>query len=101
MDVYPLVSWELLFVVETFSSLGNPVVSSIADLIAMYKQLLEKFGSHTTESEIHSTRLWDKLLLEIQELEAHNIGRDILLAISTDVGSALSEAQIILNYSTR
>ena len=67
----------------------------------MYKQLLEKFGSHTTESEIHSTRLWDKLLLEIQELEAHNIGRDILLAISTDVGSALLEAQIILNYSTR
>ncbi|KAH3857789.1 hypothetical protein DPMN_100404 [Dreissena polymorpha] len=41
---------------------------------------------------VNSSRLKDKLLAEIPELEAHRKGRDVLLAFKQDVGEALSQA---------
>ena len=62
----------------------------------MYKQRLEQFGIGSSESDFYPTRLKEKLLGEISELEAHKSGRDILLAFQKDVGFALSQAS---NYS--
>ncbi|XP_033643377.1 uncharacterized protein LOC117303320 [Asterias rubens] len=41
---------------------------------------------------VNSTRLKDKLLAEIPELETYRKGRDVLLAFHKDVGSILSQA---------
>ena len=41
---------------------------------------------------VNSTRLKEKLLSEIPELEVHKQGRDVLLAFQKDVGFVLSEA---------
>lgn len=50
----------------------------------------------SSDSDVHSTRLKEKLLAEIPELEAHKSGRDVLLAFKSDIGLALSQAS---NYS--
>ena len=96
-EIYPLVFSELLaYIVETKLSTDGPVVFKLADLVSLYKQRLEQFGKGSSDSDIHSTRLKDKLLAEIPELEAHKSGRDILLAFQKDVGFVLSQAS---NYS--
>ena len=68
----------------------------LADLVSLYKQRLEQFGIGSSDLDIHSTRLKDKLLAEIPELEAHKSGRDILLAFQKYNGFALSQ---VCNYS--
>ncbi|KAH3828449.1 hypothetical protein DPMN_130411 [Dreissena polymorpha] len=45
---------------------------------------------------VNLSRLKDKLLAEIPELEAHRKGRDVMLAFKQDVGEALSQA---IDYS--
>ncbi|KAH3711848.1 hypothetical protein DPMN_071523 [Dreissena polymorpha] len=45
---------------------------------------------------VNASRLKDKLLAEIPELEAHRKGRDVLLAFKQDVGEALSQT---MDYS--
>ena len=94
-DVYPLVFSEVLtYIVETKTSSDSPTIFRLADLVSLYKQRLEQLGIDAPD--VNSTRLKDKLLAEIPELEAHKKGRDILLAFDKDVGLALSEAS---NYS--
>ena len=65
-------------------------------ILSVYIKRLEQFGIGSSDSDIHSTRLKDKLLAEIPELEAHKSGRDIRLAFQKHVGFALSQAS---NYS--
>ena len=92
-EIYPLVLSEFLaYIVETKLSTDGPVVFKLADLVSLYKQRLEQFGIESSDSDIHLTRLKDKLLAEIPELEAHKSGRDILLAFQKNVGFALSQA---------
>ena len=96
-EIYPLVFLELLaYIVETKLSTDGHVVFKLADLVSLYKQRLQQFGIGSSDSDIYLTRLKDKLLAEIPELEAHKSGRDILSASQKDVGSALSQAS---NYS--
>ena len=63
---------------ETKTSCDNPVVFRLADLVILYKQRLEQLGMKTPD--VNSTRLTEKLLTKIHELESHKKGRDILLA---------------------
>ena len=62
------------------------------------KQILEQFGIVSSESNRHinSSRLKEKLLAEIRELEAHSTGSGVIFACTKDVGFALSQAS---NYS--
>ena len=97
IEKYHLVFSELLaYIVETKLSTDDPVVFKLADLVSLYKQRLEQFGIGSSESDPYPTRLKEKLLAEISELEAQKRGRDILLAFQKDVGFALSQAS---NYS--
>ena len=96
-EIYPQVFSELLaYILETKLSTDGPVVFKLADLVSFYKQKLKQFGIGSSDSNIHSTRLKDKLLAEIPELEAHKSQRDTILAFQKDVGFALSQAS---NYS--
>ena len=58
----------------------DPIVFKLPDLVSLYKQRLEQFGIGSSESDTYATRLNEKLLAKISELEAHKRGRDILLA---------------------
>ena len=59
-------------------------------MASLYKQRLQQLGVQVPE--VNSTRLKDKLLKELPELEAHKKGRDVLLAFQDDVGFALSDS---------
>ena len=86
-EIFPLVFSELLaYIVETKTSAEGPVIFKLADLTRMYKERLNQFG---IQQDVHSTRLKERILEEIPELEAHKSGRDILLAFAKDVGSFL------------
>ena len=63
-----------------------------ADLVRLYKPRLEQFGIGSSGSDFHSTRLKEKPLAEIPELEAYKSGIYILLAFNEDIGFALSQA---------
>ena len=77
-EIYPLVFSELLaFIVETKLNTDGPIVFKLVDLVSLYKQRPSQFGIGSTDSDIHSTRLKDKVLANIHELEAHKCGRDI------------------------
>ncbi|KAH3888379.1 hypothetical protein DPMN_012412 [Dreissena polymorpha] len=64
----------------------------------MFKQRLEQFGISQLISTVHSTRLKDRLLAESPEIEAHESGRDNVLAFKKDIGQIY---QKLLSYLTQ
>ena len=83
METYLRVFSELLiYIVETKTSSENPVVFRLADLVSLHKQRLEQLGMKTPD--FNFTRLKEKLLAEIPELEI----------FKKDIGTALSQASI-------
>ncbi|KAH3859844.1 hypothetical protein DPMN_102665 [Dreissena polymorpha] len=83
-EVYPLVFSELVTcIVESKSKATDPIVFCPADLVKMFKQRLEQFGVSPLMSTVHSTRLKYRLLAEIPEIEAHESGRDTVLAFKS------------------
>ena len=90
-EAYPSVFSELLiYIIETKANMEGPIVFRLADLVSLYCQRLQQLG--IVNPNVNSTRLKEKLLEEIPELEAHKKGRDVLLAFKKDVGVALSQA---------
>ncbi|KAJ8399555.1 hypothetical protein AAFF_G00409660 [Aldrovandia affinis] len=90
-DIFPLVLSELVnYIVETSLSSDAPAIFHLADMSNLYQQRLEQLGVNSPT--VNSTRLKEKLLAEIPELEAHKQGRYVLLAFQVDVGLALSQA---------
>ena len=59
-------------------------------MFQLYKQRLEQLGIE--KPDVNSTRLKEKLLAEIAELEAHKQERDVILTFDEDIGLALSQA---------
>lgn len=57
----------------------------------LYTAQLEQLGVKQ-QNRLNSTRLKDRILSHFPDLSAHREGRDILLAFSSDVGSALLKA---------
>ena len=74
---------------ETKSSKEGHSILKLADMVQLYKQRLEQLGIEQPDD--NSTRLKEKLLAEISELEAHKKGRDVILAFDEDIGLALSQ----------
>ena len=90
-DVYPLVFSELItYIVETKSSKEGHSLLRLPDMVQLYKQRLEQIGIE--KPDVNSTRLKEKLLAEISELEAHKQERDVILTFDEDIGLALSQA---------
>jgi hypothetical protein len=82
----------LNYIVETKTSSNNPVVFHLVDLVSLYKQRLDQLERKTPD--VNSTRLKEKLLAEIPELESIKKGRNILLAFKKYIGAAFSQASI-------
>ena len=105
-DVYPLAFSELItYIVDTKSSKEGPSLLRLADMVQLYKQRLEQIGG-IEKPDVNSTRLKEKLLAEISELEAHKQVRDVILTFDEDIGLALSQASdysdaIILAKATK
>ena len=90
-DVYPLAFSELItYIVETKSSKEGPSLLRLVDMVQLYKRRLEQIGME--KPDVNSTRLKEKLLAEISELEAHKQERDVILTFDEDSGLALSQA---------
>tara|TARA_B110000881_G_C18590493_1_gene527633 strand:- start:311 stop:2080 length:1770 start_codon:yes stop_codon:yes gene_type:complete len=63
----------------------------LADLTEMYSERLKTLGADVT-SRVNSTRLKERILANIPDMEAHKQGRDVLLAFKDDIGLALKTA---------
>eukprot|EP00112_Aurelia_sp_Birch-Aquarium-sp1_P005412 Seg1614.17 transcript_id=Seg1614.17/GoldUCD/mRNA.D3Y31 product="hypothetical protein" protein_id=Seg1614.17/GoldUCD/D3Y31 len=62
---------------------------ALAGIVFAELSQMQQLGVQT-ELRIHSTRLKERLLSHIPNLQAHRSGRDVLLAIQDDVGDALT-----------
>lgn len=80
----------ITYLVETSRSSEDPTVFRLADLVNLYINRLEQLG--VGAPAVNSTRLKEKLLAEVPELEAHKQGRDVFLAFQKDVSLILSDA---------
>ncbi len=80
----------LAYVIEKRYSTDEPAIFRLAELVSLYKERLEQFG--TDIPDVNSTRLKERLLSEIPGLLAYKKGRDVLLAFDKDIGPVLSEA---------
>lgn len=63
-----------------------PTIFKLINLTELYEQRLKQLGLN---SNVHSTRLKEKLIAEIPEMESYKDGRDVLFAFHKDVGSVL------------
>lgn len=82
------------YIEETRSESDKLPVFKLADLSNLYASRLEQLGGITDHQHvyIHTSRLKDRILCRIPDLQAHKLGRDILLAFKDDVGPALQKA---------
>ncbi len=80
--------------IETRNNSKETVVFQLAELVSLYHQRLQQFGMQAPDA--HATRLKERLMAELPDLEAHKSGRDILLAFRKDIGPVLTE---VLSYS--
>ncbi|EDO40140.1 predicted protein [Nematostella vectensis] len=68
-------------------------VFKLADISKMYKDRLEQLGIPST-SRVNSTRLKERLLAHLPDLEAYSQGRDVYLAFREELGKIVQKAQI-------
>ena len=86
---------ELIAYVEDkkFSLTVNDIAPAfkLADLLKLDTKRLVELGVKTT-GRIHSTYLKNRILANMQGLQAYKEGRDVLLSFNDDVGNALRNA---------
>lgn len=90
---YPTAFSELVaYITETkaMSSEGSATVFQLSELAKLYKRRLEQLGIE--DPEINTTRLKEKLMTQLPELEAYQKGKNVFLAFHDDVGTALYKA---------
>ena len=68
-------------------------IFKLSELVTLYGERMELLGEKTT-FRIHSSRLKNRILLQIPSLEAYNDGREVLLAFKEDVGDVLHKADL-------
>ena len=81
----------VLYIEETRSEEDITPVFKLVDLGNMYVSRLEKLGIKL-ETRLNTTRLKERLLMQIPDIRAYNRGRDVLLGFEDDVGSAFDKA---------
>ncbi|CAG2256073.1 unnamed protein product [Mytilus edulis] len=79
------------FIEESRSEDNVAPVFKMSDLSKMYGNRLEKMGAEQ-EGRVHSTRLKNRLLTYVPDIEAYKQGRENLLAFKDDIGPALRRA---------
>jgi len=84
---------EVVSYIEEYGKLGGDQnhVFKLTDLKAVYCEQLQQLGGNTTRN-IHSTRLAQKLLQHIPNLEAHHRNFGTVFSFKDDVGDSLLDA---------
>ena len=80
------------YIEDTREETNSLSVFKLSDLSKMYASRLEQLGIEST-SEIHSTRLKNRIIARIPSIHAYQEGREILLAFDSDIGTALKRSQ--------
>ena len=78
---------------ETKSSSDVKPVFKLAFLSQMYNEKLEQHGINAS-GRIHTTRLKERLLAHMPEIEAYKSGRDVLIGYRDDIGEAMRQVCI-------
>ncbi|KAK3730385.1 hypothetical protein QZH41_004674 [Actinostola sp. cb2023] len=68
-------------------------VFKLADLARMYQSCREQL-SKNSDTRVNTSRLKERILMHVPELEAYNKGRDIYLALKKDVGAVLQKVHM-------
>ena len=77
---------QLVAYLEEMNSDKNSAPSfKVTDIVKLCKTGLEQLGL-TVDNQLHTTRLKNRLLLEIPYLKAYSPGREILLSFEKDIG---------------
>ncbi len=69
----------------------TPTIFKLTDLVKLYSSRLNQLGAYIP-SRINSTRLKERLLNQVPDLQAYSEGRDVMLTFSSDIGIALRNA---------
>ena len=70
---------DVYLLVKTSLSSESPAIFPLADISQLYTQHFEQLGIDSPS--VNKMKLKEKLLMEIPELEAHERGRSVLLAL--------------------
>uniref|UniRef100_UPI00358FEB60 uncharacterized protein isoform X2 n=1 Tax=Myxine glutinosa TaxID=7769 RepID=UPI00358FEB60 len=81
----------VMYIEESRFDDSTAPVFKLADLSDLYRSRMEQLGIKL-ESKVNTTRLKERLLAQIPDLQAQPQGRDVLLAFSDDIGAALTKA---------
>ena len=82
---------ELITYIEEAREFSDSItVFKLVDLANMYTSRMEQLGADT-EARVHTTRLKERLLSHIPELEAYKQGRDIFLGFKENLSLAVSK----------
>jgi hypothetical protein len=71
--------------------LSNESIIKLSTVLQLYKSRLEQLGGDVSQ-RINVTRLKERLLAQISDLEAHKSNYEVVLSFKTDVGDTLLEA---------
>ena len=80
----------ILYINDARNSEDIATVFKLRDLANLYNKKGEHFGF--TEYEVHKTRLKERLLAHIPDLQAYKQGREMYLAFNQDIGPAIRKA---------
>jgi hypothetical protein len=89
--IYGIAFAELISYIDECRENPNIKVMKLSDLCKLYTQCLLQHGIKP-QSRIHSTKLKQKILVHVPDLQAHSEGRDVLLAFEKNIGHVLKLA---------
>ena len=79
-----------LYINDARNSEDIATVFKLRALANLYNKKVEHFGF--TEYEVHKTRLKERLLAHVPDLQAYKQGREMYLAFNQDIGPAIRKA---------
>ena len=77
------------YIKDRYETSDSLPVFKLADIVKLTIQRMNDFGVEDAEHKVHSTRLKDKILTYIPDLQAHKKGKDILLVFEDTPGEAI------------
>lgn len=80
----------ITYIEEARAASDSITVFKLADLANMYTTRMEQLGADT-KVRVHTTRLKERLLSHVPELEAYKTGRDIFLGFKEDLALPLNK----------
>jgi len=81
---------ELISYIEEMRETEDSIIK-LSDLVHLYKGRLEQLGEDTSQ-RINATRLKEKLLTQLPDLEAHKSKYEVIMSFKENIGDTLLEA---------